>query len=267
MAKRKTFESALFSFAHFANYDKAIDFLATKLADPETWEFHDSVRNHNSILKSYLEHIFRKLKAENKIAVTPNNGYACFNTGLTTRNLEEIYAFFEKSNIPHTLIKSPSPFHFKAFLKKSDYQLLSVFCDNLPLIADFFKKPEDLIFNPNCDLIPQIDHIIEDNLERFPTHMQTLDNHEIRRRLEGAIDEARRRVKTNYKIAVPQYYGNKIQLLLPLYLTPGSSFPDLALVLHKISSETYTARTCLTLKMAYNNARLIVKPQSSWLQP
>ena len=41
----------------------------------------------------------------------------------------------------------------------------------------------------------------------------------------------------------------------------------LALAIHKISADTYTARTCLTLKMAYNNARLIVKLQSVWLRP
>lgn len=71
----------------------------------------------------------------------------------------------------------------------------------------------------------------------------------------------------NYKIAVPQYYDGKIQLLLPLCLTSGSPNPDLALVVHRLNDKTYTARTCLTLKMAYNNARLIVKPQSNWLKP
>ena len=48
---------------------------------------------------------------------------------------------------------------------------------------------------------------------------------------------------------------------------PHYTNPDLALVVHKIENNTYTARTCLTLKMAYNNARLIVKPQSTWLKP
>lgn len=124
-----------------------------------------------------------------------------------------------------------------------------------------------MIFNPRCKLIPQIDHIIEDNIQRFPDHIQTLDSREIRRRLEGSIDEVKRRIKTNYKLAIPQFYNGRIQLLLPLNLTPGSPNPDLALAIYKISEDTYTARTCLTLKMAYNNARLIVKPQSVWLKP
>ncbi|MBP6977542.1 MAG: DUF3825 domain-containing protein [Lentimicrobiaceae bacterium] len=123
------------------------------------------------------------------------------------------------------------------------------------------------LFNPKSDLIPDIDHIIRDNIARFPTHLQKADDSELRRQLMGSIDEIKKKVRTNYKIAVPQYYDGKIQLLLPLYFTSGSSNPDVALVVHKLNDKTYTARTCLTLKMAYNNARLIVKPQSNWLKP
>lgn len=104
-------------------------------------------------------------------------------------------------------------------------------------------------------------------IEIYSNPFQALDSGEIRRRLDGAIEEVKKRVKTNYKLAVPQFYNNRIQLLLPLNLTAGSPNPDLALAIHKISADTYTARTCLTLKMAYNNARLIVKPQSVWLRP
>ena len=136
----------------------------------------------------------------------------------------------------------------------------------MPEVANYFEKPELLIFNPKCDLIPDIEHIIGDNLSRFPAHLHLADDAELRRQLFGAIDEVKKRVKTNYKIAIPQYYDGKIQLLLPLCLTSGSPNPDLALVIHRLNDRTYTARTCLTLKMAYNNARLIVKPQSDWLK-
>lgn len=258
----KKFRSELFTFAYFPSYETAIKYLAENLADPEEWEFSDAKEIKYSILRNYLEHIFRKLKEEGKVAYNTDNTYACFNTGLVTKNLEAIYALFEENKT-----KGKSPFYFKAFVKESDIQFLKVFPGNHPDIADFFQKPEDLIFNPRCQLIPQIDHIIEDNLDRFPTHIQGLDSGEIRRRLNGAIDEIKKRIKTNYKLAVPQFYNNRIQLLLPLNLTPGSPNPDLALAIHKISEDTYTARTCLTLKMAYNNARLIVKPQSVWLKP
>jgi len=264
---KHTYKSALFDFAFFATFDKAVEYLAENLADPEEWEFSDATSKRYSILKNYLEHTFRKIQSEGKIAYTKNNSHACFNTGLVTKNLEPIFALFAANKPATSSTEVRSPFYFRAFVKESDIQFLTVFPNNHPDIADFFQHPEDLIFNPRCQLIPQLDHIIEDNLGRFPAHIQALDSSEIVRRLTGAIDEVKKRVRTNYKLAVPQYYNNRIQLLLPLNLTPGSPNPDLALAIHKISEDTYTARTCLTLKMAYNNARLIVKPQSSWLKP
>ncbi|MCS2900106.1 DUF3825 domain-containing protein [Bacteroides thetaiotaomicron] len=59
----------------------------------------------------------------------------------------------------------------------------------------------------------------------------------------------------------------KFNYYFPLCLTPGSPNPDLALVIYKVDEQTYCARTCLTIQMAYTNARLIVRPQSDWLKP
>ncbi|WP_448530655.1 DUF3825 domain-containing protein [Raineya sp.] len=257
--KKKT---ELFNFAYFHEFDKKISFLAENLADKEVWDFDNPNEKKYSILKNYLEHTFRRLKYEKKIAYTTDNKYACFNTGLVTSNLEDIFAFFETHKNPEK-----TPYFFKAFYKKSNNELLRFFGNSLPEVANYFEKPEDLIFNPRCELIPDLDHIIQDNMERFPDFLKRQGESEMRMRLQGAIDETKKRVKTNYKIAIPQFYNNRIQLLLPLYLTPNSPNPDLALVTHKIDEKTYTARTCLTLKMAYNNARLIVKPQSDWLKP
>ena len=194
---KKTFVSALFTFAFFPSYDKAVEYLAEKLADPEDWDFSDASKKTYSILKNYLEHTFRKVQSEGKISYTTKNDHACFNTGLVTKNLEPIYALFEAYKKPKAGKGNPQ-FCFKAFVKESDIQFLKIFPDNHPEIADFFQKPEDLIFNPSCKLIPQIDHIIGDNLARFPVHIQALDENERRRRLEGAIEEVKKRVKTNW---------------------------------------------------------------------
>lgn len=264
MAKT-TFNSELFKFAVFPSYENAIIHLAETLSDKEEWDFTGTATKSYGILKNYLEFTFRKLLQEKKVKFTADNKFACFNTGLVTENLEDIFAFFEEYKNPRPGFTTP--FCFKAFLKKSDNNILRHFSQSMPDVADFFDKPELLIFNPKCDLIPDLDHIIGDNLSRFPKHLQTADDAELRRQLVGAIDEVKKKVRTNYKIAVPQYYDNKTQLLLPLCLTSGSPNPDLALVVHKLNDTTYTARTCLTLKMAYNNARLIVKPQSNWLKP
>lgn len=261
---KSTFNSELFNFAFFPNWEKSIEYLAENFADKEQWDFSGSTAKNYPILKNYIEHYFRRLRQEKKVSFTPDNKFACFNTGLVTDNLEDIYAFFEEYKLPRP---ASSPFCFKGFYKKSDNIILRHFSSNMPDVANFFEKPELLLFNPKCELIADIEHIIKDNISRFPPHLQTADDAELRRQIYGAIEEVKKRVRTNYKIAVPQCYDGKMQLLLPICLTAGSPNPDLALVAYRLNDHTYTARTCLTLRMAYNNARLIVKPQSSWLKP
>ena len=85
----------------------------------------------------------------------------------------------------------------------------------------------------------------------------------LRRAFEGAVAEAARRAAANYTLAVPQFYGGRIQLLLPLCLT--SDKPELALTIQR-EDGFYAARTCLTIEMAYNNARLICRPETSWIK-
>ncbi len=186
----------LFEFAFIPNYDDVIQMLAEKLADKEEWDFSDSQTKNYPILKNYIDHTFRKVHSEGKVAFTADNKKATFNTGLVTKNLEEIYAFFESNKS----IQAKTPWYFKGFFKRSDHSLLISFKSDLPDRADFFNQPELLIFNPKCELIPDIDHIIEDNADRFPEHMKNSGEAEMRRKLQGAIDEVKMLVKTNYKV-------------------------------------------------------------------
>lgn len=261
-------ENTLFEWAFFPKYNEAIRFLAEEMAEDEQWDFSYYNENNKkySILKSYLEHTFKKIKEEKKIKTAKQNKYAAFNTGLFTKYFEEIYAFFEKYKNPRPGFSTP--FCFKAFLKESNGELLRHFSSDLPERADYFQNPSRLIFNPKLNIIIDRDHIIEDNIHRFPSYLQNAHRDAVRRVLDGATQEAQNRAKANYKIAVPQYYNGKIQLLLPLYLTEGAQQPDLALAIQPLEDDkAYIAKTCLTLRMAYNNARLIVKPHSDWLRP
>ncbi len=262
----------LFRFAHFHKFEDSLNHLASRLALTEPWSYsnprkeleegNNAARFSFPILRNYLEHTFRKINSENKIVYTDDKNFCCFNTGIVTPNLEDIYAFFEKNQ----QATAKSPYFFKAFIKKSDRDFLGNFSHKQPETANYFSEPELLLFNPKMELIPDIDHIISDNKHRFPEPIKDASSRELRKHLIGAIDDISKRVKINYKIAIPQFYDNKFQLLLPLYLIEGNQ-PNLAVVIEKINDSTYNARTCLTIGMAYNNARLIVCPHSEWLQP
>lgn len=78
--------------------------------------------------------------------------------------------------------------------------------------------------------------------------------------------QTRRILESDYKAAIPQYYNHSIQLLIPICLqNPG--IPDLALACMKTPDGTkYLGRTCLTLRMAYHNARLLARLDGSWLR-
>ena len=90
-------------------------------------------------------------------------------------------------------------------------------------------------------------------------------------RFKNALDIALSRVAWNYKTAIPVYYldKHKLSLLLPLALEKKGVI-DVALVCeHKVDEASgvnnYVGRTIFTLRMAYNNARLITRPDSDWL--
>lgn len=250
----------LFDFA-YVPMPTALDDLA-QLAQSENWEYRHSTSQYpRPILYSYLHYTFARLQEEGKIATTADGSTACFNTGLITDNYEEIYSLFE----PH---RNPQPHGPKWFLKRfcreSDRALLKF--GNLPDIAHYFDDPGELLFDTRRSLRKNVDHIIEDNKARFPEPFASMqDSHQLRIALEGAIDHTIKRVRRNYKTAVPQFYQGRIQLLLPLCLTSRAN-ADLALVVYR-EGDVYLASTCLTLDMAYNNARLLARPDTEWLEP
>jgi hypothetical protein len=148
------------------------------------------------------------------------------------------------------------------FAKESDRELTHFAAR--PDIADYFTNPTELLYDVRIDLVVDIDHVIGDNKDRFPTELQA-NEFAMRSALDGAIAAAKRRVRRNYKTAIPQYYRGSLQLLLPLCLVKPER-ADLALVVAK-ENQVYRASTVLTLDMAYNNARLVARPDTEWLDP
>lgn len=226
------------------------------LADPEDWG------EDGRVLVNYIDFTYRRaaelMRRQGACGsyIVVDGEAACLDTGLFTSRFEEIYALFERNSRPDA-----QPWFLKGFYKASDTALAGI--DVLPERVHYAENPADLVYDFHLAVRPNIDHILgdENNLLRVPEALRGSSNARLLRRVfEGAIAEAERKAAANYTIAVPQYYNGRIQLLLPLCLT--GDMPELALTIQR-EEGFYSARTCLTLEMAYNNARQICRPMDA----
>ena len=243
----------LFDFTYCGNYNRQIQNLAR--ISPEKWSFGQS--GDNGILKGYLENTFRRLYEEGK--VREEKEYALFHTGLFNQYYQPIYAYFVPNVVPDR-----QKWYLEGFYK--DYSLLKIKITDLPPRAAYVENPSDLVFDTKLPVVPQYEHIFDDeeNVQRLPSAVRESG---MRVQLfDGALQQTRRILESDYKAAIPQYYNHSIQLLIPICLqNPG--IPDLALACMKTPDGTkYLGRTCLTLRMAYHNARLLARLDGSWLR-
>lgn len=248
----------LFDFCWIKDFDSQIEQLS-KTTNPENWGTVSSTGKPHPILRNYLLHTFNKIQQENNFSYSDDNSYCVFNTGLATKYDEEIY--FLCGTNKNTSLKQK--WYFYGFHKESDHQLKTI--PKLPLAANYFSDPSELLFDMNLEIRANLEHIIDDNYDRFPDALKAIDKSILVSILQGSIGSAVKRTKRNYKTAIPQYFKGKVQLLLPLKLISKTG-ADLALVIEK-NSNFYKASTILTLDMAYNNARLIARPDDEWLKP
>jgi len=230
------------------------------LADPEEWDYQHTPTTHpKPILYNYLRYTYARLAEEGKIAVSDDAQWISFNTGLVTANQEPIFALANQNKIPG----GTQPWHFQGWYRRGQYEMTRF--SQLPEMASYFTDPSSLVLDVRKELRVNVEHMIAENKERFPDPYKTMDVFALQTFLKGAIDNAKERVRRNYKTAVPQYYRGRMQLLLPLCIgNPHSA--DLAMVVEDHVA-FYRASTCLTLDMAYNNARQLARPDRDWLQP
>lgn len=237
------------------------------LAESEPWEYsHATASTPLPILRSYFMYTFRRLEEmPDGLRKSASGGTLSFNTGLVTVNQEEIFAFFRAHHN-----KERQPWVFEGFKRASDRQFVDNFGSDVPPLAFYFEDPSVLLYDRRCELFIDIDHVLE-NLERFPVELQS-NLFMARNLLMSAEATTKKRVYRNYKAAIPQYYRDKggqgsMQLLLPICLLNPSK-ADLALAVSKNEAgNAYRGSTVLTLDMAYNNARLLARPDTEWLKP
>ena len=262
--------SFLGNYEFFTNRLKV---LAANELPPEKWSY--AGKSDYGILRRYLYFTFDKLWSEREKAVEEkekqaliymDSQYACFNTGLYDKTWQPVFFYCERNTV-----EGYQEWKFKSF-----YNSYTIKTTGLPSNvatelrrANYFEDPGALIFDIGLDIVPQWDHIIndEENFARIPLQLRSNGKDFCQNLIDGAIRSVKKRIEANYKTVVPQWYGEKIQLLIPLYLSNPID-PDLALVLSlSEDKKVYYGHTCLTTEMAYNNARLIARPDSYWLKP
>jgi len=247
-------------FHDFASWSVGSLLTLAGLAQTEDWDYRNTTSDRPlPILRNYILYTFRRAFQQKQVAVveTDADRVACFNTGLLTPHFERIFGYF----VGQTRADYPQPWFLEGFYRESDYRLLRF--QKLPERASYFDTPSDLLYDPRLDLRIQYEHIVNDRLERFPAELQ-VDERKRTSAVRQAVSHAEFRVEQNYKTAIPQFYWpsreetGKLQLLLPLCLEDVAR-ADLALSVDRIG-DVYRAATVLTLDMAYNNARLIARP-------
>jgi hypothetical protein len=267
---------------YFDTWQEGLDFLEElkETAIPEKWTYnkHSSSIPH-PILKSYIENTLEKMcksTDEGYIIFSDDRKYLIFNTGLLDKFFHDIYLICYVDNLNNNL-KFKNPFIMKSF---SDLNKIKFYKDKvipnksiqLPPKVKFFTNVNEVVFQADITIdrnYEKFTHIIEERRERFPKEYQNKDTTHLARLLDNSINYAISVAERNYKLIVPQYrpQDNKLQLLMPIYLNGTyTKTPDFALVLN-LEDNLYIPETILPLDAAYQNARLIAKPDDFWLNP
>lgn len=106
-------------FVFMPKFDDNVDFLAS-LAEPEDWDYKSMPSHHpKSILRNYLTYTYKRVAEEKKIAVTTDEEFSCWNTGLITKKQEPIFAMFEKNKLEGVA----HYWHFWKFCRKGEWDL------------------------------------------------------------------------------------------------------------------------------------------------
>lgn len=301
-SKMNTYKIGKLTFKDYASANDFIKSLHAELLPGETWKFAEPAqmgmrkKTEYEILESYLRTVFAALLQEydkqgslnyGKIKFSKDNNYALFNTGLLSKYATDVIVIGEvypKSRAKNTRFTLSNP----VVLKRGKTELREKGFDGSDAEVDmvsFFDQVSQIVYDATAEVdtddIEKLRHCIDEGIQRnrFPQkckeQYETGELENLTDTFIKAIRRAERIARRNYKYVVPQYRitatGNKIQFLMPIYmLSKYEELPDFALVLSESligNQKFYKPETVLELAWAYNNARVICKPDDMWLNP
>ena len=244
-----------FAFCGADGFNGMIKYL-TELAEEDQWT---QGAEENGVLHKYIKGTFSQCYSQEKIMYTDDEKYCCFNTGLLTPNGNDIVAIFEQNNR-----SGAQPWRLTGFFDVTQREFMNKFLE-VPQLATYIKNYEELYFNPTYKIVVSTDHILDDNWERIH-EVVPLDKSIVKSLLTGVIEETKKRIKRNLRLVVPQYYRKQIMYLMPIDIpiSDGKKV-TMALAVELTKSKQYRANTIFTKEMAYEKARLLMRPESNWL--
>lgn len=297
-----TYKIGKLTFKDYASANDFIKSLHAELLPGETWKYAEAAqmgmrkKTEYEILESYLRTVFAVLIQEHdkrgslnygKIRFSKDNNYALFNTGLLSKYATDVIVIGEvypKNRTTNSRITLSNPVILKrgkSELREKGFDASDADVD----MASFFDQVSQIVYDATAEVdtddIEKLRHCIDEGIirNRFPQKCkEQYENGELEDLTDTfikAIRRAERIARRNYKYVVPQYRttatGNKIQFLMPIYmLSKYEEAPDFALVLSESiigNQKFYKPETVLELAWAYNNARVICKPDDMWLNP
>lgn len=268
-------------FLTFDDFREGEDFLRdlALVSLPEDWSYRNrAVQTEYPILKSYIEHLFSKVvNTTDEILYSDCERYAIFNSNLLDRYFNKIFILCHIRIINDAkTFWNPKRIGLRGLIDlRFNVNGVTVNTYNmLPKSPVYFNDIREIIFQSEWIIDNDFGnycHIIQDRIDRFPEPFQNRNPDVLGIALRDAIECSRTIAASNYKFIVPQYrhQENKIQFLMPIYLNHSfSENPDFALVLDpNYEHRIYFPQTILPLDAAYQNARLIAKPDNYWLNP
>jgi hypothetical protein len=248
-----------------------------RLLIKEDWESNPNKNRLAFYLKGICAIVFMNQFKEQALR---GNGYLYSNdrqTSLINTNLLDmygncIYLIDHTPGNPDFYDKDIEMFNSKADLLKLNFDNEEI--KRLPEPLQIIKDKKDLLFDGKIEDfdfndIQHLDHIITERKHRFPEKYRNESALYLCEKIKYAVERAIKINIIDYKYIVPKYdfTRDKVQYLIPLYFDSNiEEKPDIVIVADEEIDNHWQIYTVLHSEDAYDSARLIGRPNVSWIR-
>jgi hypothetical protein len=234
----------------------AVEDLASKVKE-ENWR--DTELGNFGVLANYLEKTFQRI-SELELIVE-NDQWGLWHTGLYVEHTEPLYALWQRN--PE---KGEAAWTHVDWVEDTDSRVDLLAVED-SLAAWYTDSVKELVWDPSLELTSNFDKLVKKHGDLFP-EVFPKSGHTRRLVLSVAIEEARLRANSNWRLPQPIYERDvngkgTIQLMLPLMLGETDGV-NLVLVVDQ-QGETYKGNKLISLTQARREARVVVPPIVDWL--